>query len=130
MKQSITFAIFLLVITGVSAATYRCSPEFQSIFGNKIQDKENHFIKNYKPYTTVFDEQRPKIERCSFSPTEGRYTCDQYEVDRVELDRNVNIKKYYVFRSQYDIQIFSNLDYIDNNGRGGFLIGKCKLVSP
>lgn len=130
MKKLFVFTVFLLVISGVSAATFRCAPEFQSLFGNRVQDKENQFIKNYKPYTTVFDNQHPKIERCSFSPSEGKHTCEQYEVDRVELDRNVKIKKYYVFRSQYDIQIFSNLDYIDNNGRGGFLIGKCRLVSP
>jgi hypothetical protein len=46
---------------------------------------------------------------------------------KFEKDTNVQIQKYYVFKSQYDIQIFSDLSYIDNNGRGGLLIGKCKI---
>ena len=128
MKKILTATILLTLANGLFAATYRCEPELQSIFGDRVQN--NDFIRNFKPYTIVFDEKNPKIERCSFSPSQNRNTCDTYDVDRVELDSNVNIKKYYVFRSQFDVQIFKEMSYIENNGRGGFQIGKCKLVSP
>jgi hypothetical protein len=71
-----------------------------------------------------------RIERCSYSNFEKKNVCENYKADRFESDSNVFVKKFYVFQSQYDIQIFRELSYIDNNGRGGMLYGKCKLVSP
>jgi len=32
-------------------------------------------------------------------------------VEKVVFDENVKIKKYYIFRSQFDVQIFSNLSF-------------------
>jgi hypothetical protein len=70
------------------------------------------------------------LSRCSFSPIAERMTCDRYKVDRVEFDRRVGIKKFYVFRSQFDFQLFPNLSSLENNGRGGVQYGKCKLAKP
>ncbi len=128
MRKLLITAFLLTLANGLYAATYRCEPELQSNFGNRVEN--NDFLRNNKPYTTVVDEKNPKIERCSFSSFEKRNTCDTYEVNRVELDSKVNIKKFYVFRSQFDVQIFKDMSYIENNGRGGFQIGKCKLISP
>lgn len=128
MIKPLTIIILLTLANSLLAATYRFEPEMQSIFGDRVQN--NDFIRNLKPYTTVFDDKKPKVERCSFSPSQNRNTCDTYEVDRVEHDSNVNIKKLYVFRSQFDVQIFKDMSYIENNGRGGFQVGKCKLVAP
>lgn len=70
------------------------------------------------------------LSRCSFALSDGKVTCDRYKVDRVEHDRRVSIKKYYVFRAQFDFQIFSNLTSLENNGRGSIQFGQCRLVSP
>ena len=71
------------------------------------------------------------VSRCSYTTNEGKVTCDRYEVDRIEYDENVNIKKYYIFSSQYNIQIFyENLLFIEDNGRGGISYGNCIVVSP
>jgi hypothetical protein len=68
--------------------------------------------------------------RCSFSPSANKVTCDRYQVDKVVFDEKVKIKKYYVFQSQYDVQLFSDLSFVENNGRGGVAYGKCRVVAP
>ena len=70
------------------------------------------------------------LSRCSYSPSEGRESCDQYTVDHTVFDTNASIKKYYVFRSHFDVQLFSDLTMLENNGRGTVALGKCVVVSP
>jgi hypothetical protein len=70
------------------------------------------------------------VSRCSFSQSGNEVTCDRYQVDKFVFDQNAKIKKYYVFRSQFDVQLFSDLSFIENNGRGGIAYGKCRVVAP
>ena len=70
------------------------------------------------------------LSRCSFDYSSQKVTCDRYEVDKIAFDENVKIKKYYVFRSHFDVQIFSDLFFVENNGRGDIAFGKCKTVAP
>jgi hypothetical protein len=70
------------------------------------------------------------VRRCSLTTNQSKVTCDRYEVDQIKYDENVNIKKYYIFRSQYNIQIFKNLSFVEDNGRGGISYGKCVVISP
>ncbi|MEE8058530.1 MAG: hypothetical protein V3T17_11945 [Pseudomonadales bacterium] len=70
------------------------------------------------------------LSRCSFAHSGEVVTCDKYEADKVIFDENVKIKKYYVFSSQFDVQVFSNLSFVENNGRGGISFGKCNVTSP
>ncbi|MCW9017086.1 MAG: hypothetical protein OQJ89_08990, partial [Kangiellaceae bacterium] len=70
------------------------------------------------------------LYRCSFSSSVNNVTCDRYSVDKVEFDEHVKIKKFYVFRNQFDVQLFSNLSFVENNGRGSVAYGKCNVVAP
>jgi hypothetical protein len=70
------------------------------------------------------------LSRCSFSLVENKVTCDRYRVDRVVFDEHAKIKKYYAFRSQFDVQLFPNLLFVENNGRGGIAYGQCRVVAP
>ena len=74
--------------------------------------------------------QQTTVSRCSFSTSAGRVTCDDYQVDKIEIDQNIDAKKYYVFASQYDFQIFSTMESVENNGRGSVQYGKCEVVAP
>lgn len=120
-------AIFVFSISSSNATSYKCEPEFQTVFGSRVEN--NDFLKVFKPYTFVHSEASGSVERCSRSYTQNQHVCETYKVDRFENDANVQVKKYYVFTSQYDIQIFKDLSYIDNNGRGGMLYGKCKIIN-
>jgi hypothetical protein len=112
--------LFLIANAHAHAVTYECAAKFQNHMG--IEVKDDDFVKKHKPFTRIVDEQT--IQRCSISYMQKSLSCDTYNVDKVESDKN--IKKFYVFNSQYDIQIFADLSFIDNNGRGGMLFGKCK----
>lgn len=91
---------------------------------------EDHLTK-YRPAVRVEETTAgAKLSRCSFSPELGKETCDTYRVDRVETDSVSGHKKFYVFRSQFDVQVFSSLDFVENNGRGGVAFGTCKAISP
>ena len=68
--------------------------------------------------------------RCSFSPSANKVTCDRYQVDKIEFVERQKIKKYYVFRSQFDVQLFADLSFVENNERGGIAYGKCQAVAP
>lgn len=68
------------------------------------------------------------ISRCSFSSSAGAVTCDDYQADLVLEDRHVGHKKYYSFFGQFDVQVFDDLSFIENNGRGDIAFGRCDLV--
>ena len=61
-----------------------------------------------------------------FSLSAQRDTCDTYEVDRVETDRFTGIAKYYYFRGQFDLQVFPDGAFVENNGRGLVSFGHCR----
>ena len=69
------------------------------------------------------------ISRCSIGAGTNDVMCDQYKADKVVFDKNARITKYYVFPAQFDVQIFSDMSFIENNGRGGIAFGKCRVVS-
>lgn len=73
----------------------------------------------------VGSAQTVRVERCSFAPSAGRVTCDSYTVDRIDKDPIVGHRKYYVFRPQYDLQIFADMSFLENNGRGDVSLGTC-----
>lgn len=70
------------------------------------------------------------VSRCSFAQSAAKVTCDRYKVDKVAFDERIKSKKFYVFHSQFDFQLFSDLSFVENNGRGGVSYGKCTLTSP
>ncbi len=102
---------------------------------NKKYDSEYIYSKEQilkGKYSLKIKESNGKafVARCSDSIIEKKFTCDWYKIDRIEFTKNVNIKKYYYFSGQFDFQLFSNLAFVENNGRGGIAYGKCELVSP
>lgn len=70
------------------------------------------------------------VARCSLSPSAGRVTCEKYRVYRIEKDPHIGVKKLYVFHSQFDVQVFKDLSFVENNGRGGIAFGTCRAVAP
>lgn len=68
------------------------------------------------------------IERCSYSSIARQVTCDDYRVDHVEVDQFIHARKYYVLGSKFDVQIFADLTFVENNGRGGIAFGTCRMT--
>ncbi len=114
------------------AATFKCEMTAQSYLASEgaTLTASSEEMRKRQASVIIEDEKTPFVERCSFAASANKVTCDRYQIDRVEIDRNVNIKKFYVFRSQFDVQLFSNLTAVENNGRGGVAFGACKIVKP
>lgn len=69
------------------------------------------------------------VSRCGFQPSVAKITCDRYKIDKVVNDNFVSIKKYYLFNSQFDFQLYDDLSFVENNGRGGISYGVCSISS-
>jgi len=67
--------------------------------------------------------------RCAFSNYAGKVDCTRYKVDRVEVNQDLKIKKYYAFGSQFNLQIFSDLKSVEDDGLGGLQYGKCEIIA-
>ena len=68
--------------------------------------------------------------RCSHSQIHGKITCDREAIDLIKVDSNVGIKKFYHFYSQGNVQLYSDLSFLEDNGRGTISYGKCKVSKP
>lgn len=125
----LVIALAILLMTGKTfAIEYYC--EANKKFNSEHNYTEEELKKGKFAVRVEESSNGTFISRCSFSRSENQVTCDRYKVDRVEYDRNVKIKKYYVFISQFDFQIFQDLRSLENNGRGGIQYGECKVISP
>jgi hypothetical protein len=120
------------VLNNLFAATYRCDISRQAMIGQdgKIEAAQQEMIKKRQQSVLIEDESEAFVERCSFLERIGSVTCDRYRIDHVAVDRNINAKKFYLFRAQFDIQLYQNLTFIENNGRGGVTTGKCLMLKP
>jgi len=88
-------------------------------------------IKKYSYSVIIRDRGKNASEmgRCSFSSSAGRVTCDFYPVDHIVKDKNVGHIKYYNFNSQFDVQVFPSMKFLENNGRGSLSSGKCEQIN-
>ena len=104
------FSIIILTLcmpSIVAAAEYNCKAE-------KKFDSENTYTADYinnSQFSVKVEEGSSGVflSRCSFSSSANKVTCDRYKADKVAFDKNVKIKKYYVFSGQFDVQLFSDL---------------------
>ncbi|MFY0570608.1 hypothetical protein ACN28E_43210 [Archangium lansingense] len=127
MKNVLCVLLIGSSVTAV-AADYRCTVERKVAFEQEVTTAD---LKKFKFSNLVEEtEEGTFVSRCSFAPSEGRVTCDRYKVDRVEIDPNVKIKKLYLFRSQFNLQLFPNLNFIEDNGRGSISFGQCQITAP
>jgi hypothetical protein len=117
--------IGLLISTNVYSSSYDCVVSRKTDFDNEIPLS---IIQKYKYSVKIKDTPKPELERCSFTPSEKRVTCDRYSVDRVEVDKFVGIKKFYYFTGQFDVQLYPDMKFVENNGRGGISYGKCEKL--
>lgn len=120
--------ITVLIAQTAFAATYECKVDKKYAADlTVIQSKEE--VEKSKFKLTIKESPKFTIDRCSFAPSQNAMTCDILEPDRVKFTNTqyVKIKKFYVTKSQYDVQIFENLSFVENNGRGSIASGKCTV---
>jgi hypothetical protein len=109
----------------VYASTYDCKVTRKIGLENTVSESE---LKKWKFSIKIHDTPKPELERCSFAPSQKKVTCDKYPVDRVETDKFVGIKKFYYFTGQFDVQLYPDMRFVENNGRGGISYGICEKL--
>jgi len=131
MRTIIKVLIFGLIS---NVATLAQAVEYNCKVGKKFSAEHTYSVPELEKgqfSVKIVDEGESAIlSRCSVTLSANKVTCDRYIVDKIIFDENVKIKKYYVFRSHFDVQVFSNLSFVENNGRGGIAFGKCVVTAP
>lgn len=127
-QRYLMIAALVLIAEVSSAADFHCKPTKKVTSEHTYTAEE---LSKWK-FATKVEERGDEtfLLRCSYSSMEEKVTCDRYMVDRIEYDENVFIKKYYYFRGQANVQIFSGMTYLEDNGRGDIAFGKCRVTSP
>ena len=125
------------IILATIAFLLFATPSWGSIYSCPVSSKwdtENTYsqemIDKWK-YTVLISEHSDAnyLSRCS-NDSSGKFTCEEYKVDRIETSSVLgsDIRKYYVFASQFDVQLFEKtMIFIENNGRGSIAMGTCSL---
>lgn len=126
--KTILYCLIFLFTKHAFSVEYLCTAYKKSdakmIYSQSLLEK-------YKFSTKLIEnDDKTVVSRCSFSTIDNKVTCDDYNVDRIQFDKRSKVKKYYVFESQFDFQIFNNMKSIENNGRGSIQYGTCIIVSP
>ena len=119
------FLLLLLFSPLVYSSSYECRVT-RKLDSETIYSSSH--IEQYKFSVRIKDELKTELERCSYSPNQNKVTCDRYSIDRVEVDKFVGIKKFYFFKGQFDVQLFPDMNFVENNGRGGVSYGKCEKL--
>lgn len=122
MKKTLLLS-FIFFSSNVYSITYDCKVTRKVGPENIVSDSE---LMKWKFSIKIYDTTKPELERCSFVPSQNKVTCDRYTVDRVETDKFVGIKKFYYFTGQFDVQLYPDMRFVENNGRGGISYGKCE----
>jgi hypothetical protein len=126
--REILLGALLLISSPASGAEYDCAVSKK--FDTEREYDARHLAR-FKFSIKIDEKQNGSfLSRCSITLSEGKESCDKYEVDKITYDEIAKIKKFYVFRSQFDIQIFPDMTFVENNGRGGIAFGTCKISSP
>ena len=124
--------IFIIILYSLAPLTwaveYNCLVEkkFNSEITYTPQD-----LKKQKFSVKIEDNNKNSyLSRCSYSTIKSKVTCDRYKVDKIVFDEHVKIKKYYIFSSHFDVQLYPNMTFVENNGRGDIAYGTCQVTSP
>lgn len=128
MRKIVTVVVVSTASMNLWAVEYECRAA-QKLNPAHVYTPEE--IKRWG-FSVLIEESGAKTfaSRCSVSSVQSKVTCDRYEVDRTEFDEHIKAKKYYVFRSQFDVQVFANLSFVENNGRGDVAFGNCRVSAP
>lgn len=130
LMQRSLMLLFALGAVSVSAFAVEYSCEVSRKFDSEREYPREQISKLQFSNRVEESKDGAYISRCSFAPSAGKVTCDRYKMDQVAFDENVKIKKYYSFKSQFDFQMFPDLSFVENNGRGGISYGKCTVTAP
>ncbi|MEQ1782257.1 MAG: hypothetical protein ABMA14_12910 [Hyphomonadaceae bacterium] len=79
----------------------------------------------FRVEVVMIGETDVKLRRCSFAASVGKVTCDEYVPDHIAQDPFTGVIKFYHYTSHFDVQVFKDGRFVENNGRGSIAFGTC-----
>ena len=122
------FFITLVFVFGLSVCSTAYGEELWCKVTRKLDSEREYSreqLDKYQPGVFVrTGASGATLSRCSYESS-GKWSCDKYTVDKIEIDNYTGHRKFYYYRGQFDLQVFSNNRFIENNGRGTISFGQC-----
>lgn len=98
-KTALFFLVWFVVLLAsppVHSASYDCAVSKKFDFDRSYTQAQ---LDSLKFSVRIHDSEKAKVDRCSVKPGEAKLSCDTYDVDRVEVNKNVGYRKLYLFKS-------------------------------
>lgn len=116
--------IVITLLAPCFSLTYTCNV-FKKIGFENLYSKEE--LDKFSPFTQIeiTDGNIAYISRCIYF--NKKLQCKKMLVDKIVRDDNINLMKFYVFKPQYNFQLFHNLSALEDNGRGDISYEKCAI---
>jgi len=118
--------MMLVFFMSLSQAQADVTYELECLVDRKI-DRQTEYSRSR------IDEMRWSVvirhygqEYATISRCDSKAPCDDYRADHFEFTKNVGVSKYYYFSGQFDVQVFGDGRFIENNGRGTLAFGQCQ----
>jgi len=122
-----SLALSLLIVGGVvhaQAATYACRV---TDVWSPLVIPEADYLERIRPTVRVEESlQGAVVTRCARDPAWKRVDCQRIEIDWVDVNAGAGSRKYYRFAEHYDLQIFFDRSFVENDGRGVVYHGQCE----
>lgn len=130
MKRIFASTLMAAAISAqASAVVFDCRVEKKLDRSQTYSDEQ---LEQYRPRVLIdLRDDAAYLSRCSISMINGGIeTCDKYKSDYAAFDANVDVSKFYVFESQFNVQLFPDGAFVEDNGRGTISFGTCKESVP
>lgn len=114
--------------TSLSAEVYICNVNYKVEFLDGFVYPAERLLASQ--FQVRIDTSLNLISSCSVPPYATQSTCDVYQIDHTQRSQTSSstIIKYYYLYGQFDVQVFGDGKFIENNGRGGLASGVCVKV--
>ena len=116
----------ILISTSSFGLTLECN--VLSKYSNKGKYSQAN-LQKYNPSLKIeFAGDKYYVSRCSYETIANKITCDKHKMDKAVVDDFTSYIKLYQFSSQFDVQLFTDKSFVENNGRSSVSYGTCKVT--
>ena len=126
------FKIFSLSLTTILISTASFGLTIECNVLNKYSSKGKYSkanLQKYNPSIKIeFSGDKYYVSRCSYETIANKITCNKHKMDKAVIDNFTSYIKLYHFSSQFDVQLFTDKSFVENNGRSSVSYGTCKVT--
>ena len=129
ISRSFLLALTFVFLTNATQAQAAVTHELECLVDRKLDTHKEYTRKQIDEmrWSVIIRHHDYHEEYITVSRCDSKAPCDEYRVDHVEFSGDVNISKYYYFLGQFDVQVFHDGSFIENNGRGSLAFGQCNV---